>query len=74
MYHKRLQRKKICRFCAEKKTFIDYKDSKTLKNYMTERGKIFSRKMTGTCAFHQRELTTAIKRGRNIALISFMER
>ena len=74
MQPKRFQRRKFCRFCADKTPFIDYKDIKTLRNYMTERGKMLSRKMTGTCANHQRELTTAIKRARSIALISFMER
>ncbi len=69
-YHSR----KFCRFCADKVPFIDYKDYKTLRNYMTERGKILPRRMTGTCAKHQRELTTAIKRARNIALLPFMER
>ncbi len=54
--------------------FIDYKDARTLKNYMTERGKILSRKLTGTCSRHQRELTIAIKRARNIALLPFMEK
>ncbi len=68
------QRRKFCRFCAEKVEFIDYKDVKTLKGYITERGKILPRRMTGTCAGHQRELTTAIKRARNIALLSFMEK
>lgn len=74
MQPKRFQRRKFCRFCADKTPFIDYKDIKTLRNYMTERGKMLSRKMTGTCANHQRELTTAIKRARSIALIPFMER
>lgn len=74
MQQKRFQRKKFCRFCADKTAFIDYKDVKTLKSYMTERGKILSRKMTGTCSEHQRELTIAIKRARSIALIPFMER
>lgn len=71
---KRFQRKKFCKFCAEKVTYIDYKDLKTIKAYITERGKILSRKMTGTCSVHQRELTTAIKRARSIALLPFMER
>lgn len=74
MQVKRFQRRKFCRFCADKIPFIDYKDIKTIKNYITERGKILSRKMTGTCSAHQRELTTAIKRARTIALIPFMER
>ncbi|MCX7914510.1 MAG: 30S ribosomal protein S18 [Thermodesulfovibrionales bacterium] len=71
---KRFQRRKFCRFCADKIPFIDYKDIKTIRNYITERGKILSRKMTGTCSRHQRELTIAIKRARNIALIPFMEK
>lgn len=71
---KRFQRKKFCKFCADKVTYIDYKDLKTIKAYITERGKILSRKMTGTCSLHQRELTKAIKRARNIALLPFMER
>ncbi|HMK42937.1 MAG TPA: 30S ribosomal protein S18 [Dissulfurispiraceae bacterium] len=74
MPHKRFQRRKFCRFCADKVPFIDYKELKTLRNYMTERGKILSRKMTGTCAAHQRELTEAVKRARTIALLPFMER
>ncbi|HSB51215.1 MAG TPA: 30S ribosomal protein S18 [Dissulfurispiraceae bacterium] len=74
MQHKRFQRRKFCRFCADKVSFIDYKDTKTLRNYMTERGKILSRKMTGTCSAHQRELTLSIKRARTIALLPFMEK
>lgn len=74
MQQKRLQRRKFCRFCADKVPFIDYKDVKALRSYMTERGKILSRKMTGTCSRHQRELTVSIKRARNIALIPFMEK
>ncbi len=72
--HKRFQRKKFCKFCADKVAFIDYKDLKATRGYITERGKILSRKMTGTCSVHQRELTTAIKRARSLALIPFMER
>ncbi|MFQ3574047.1 MAG: 30S ribosomal protein S18 [Thermodesulfovibrionales bacterium] len=72
--NKRFQKKKFCKFCAEKVAFIDYKDIRTLKGFITERGKILSRKMTGTCSVHQRELTTAVKRARNIALLPFMER
>lgn len=74
MQPKRFQRRKFCRFCADKIAFIDYKDIKILRGYMTERGKILSRKVTGTCSVHQRELTTSVKRARNIALIPFMER
>ncbi len=74
MQPKRFQRRKFCRFCADKVSFIDYKDIKVLRGYMTERGKILSRKVTGNCSVHQRELTVAMKRARNIALIPFMER
>jgi small subunit ribosomal protein S18 len=74
MQPKRFQRRKFCRFCADKVSFIDYKDIKILRGYMTERGKILSRKVTGNCSVHQRELTTSVKRARNIALIPFMER
>ncbi len=73
-YNRRFQRKKFCRFCAEKTDFIDYKDIKTLRNYMTERGKVLAGRMTGNCAKHQRELTGAIKRARNIALLPFIEK
>lgn len=64
-------RKKVCRFCANK-TKIDYKDADSLRRYMTERGKILPRRITGTCAKHQRELTVAIKRARNICLLPFV--
>jgi small subunit ribosomal protein S18 len=74
MQPKRFQRRKFCRFCADKVSFIDYKDIKVLRGFMTERGKILSRKVTGNCSVHQRELTTAVKRARTIALIPFMER
>ncbi|MBF0557700.1 MAG: 30S ribosomal protein S18 [Nitrospirae bacterium] len=74
MQQKRFQKRKFCRFCADKIPFIDYKDIKGLRSYMTERGKILARKMTGTCAAHQRELTTAVKRARYIALLPFMEK
>ncbi len=68
------QRRKFCRFCADKSEFIDYKDVKALRSFVTDRGKILPRRMTGTCAAHQRELTTAVKRARNIAIMSFLER
>jgi small subunit ribosomal protein S18 len=74
MQPRRFQRRKFCRFCADKTPFIDYKDMKTIRGYMTERGKLLSRKVTGTCSVHQRELTTAVKRARSIALIPFMEK
>ena len=65
-------KKKVCAFCEDKNLkFIDYKDANRLKKYVTEKGKIISSRQTGTCARHQRELTTAIKRARNIALLPF---
>ena len=73
MYTKRNLRKKVCRFCETKATEIDYKDVKTLRNFVTERGKVISSRVSGTCAPHQRQMTTAIKRARNIALIAFKE-
>jgi len=74
MPQKRFQRRKFCRFCSEKTEFIDYKDLRLLRSYLTERGKILSRRMTGTCAKHQRELKESIMRARNIALLSFVEK
>ena len=67
---RRVQRRKVCRFCAERVP-IDYKDIRTLGNFVTDRGKVIPNRITGTCALHQRELTTAIKRARNIALLPF---
>jgi small subunit ribosomal protein S18 len=64
-------RRKVCRFCVDKTPFIDYKDLKTLKFFVTERGKILPRRISGNCACHQRELTVAIQRCRNIALLPF---
>ena len=64
-------RKKVCMFCADRSEFIDYKDIAKLKKCMTERSKILPRRVTGTCAYHQRELTTAIKRARMIALLPY---
>lgn len=64
-------RKKVCRFCVDKTPFIDYKDLKTLKFFITERGKILPRRISGNCARHQREITVAIQRSRNIALLPF---
>lgn len=65
------RRKKVCQFCAEKTAKIDYKDVDTLKKYITERGKILPKRVTGTCAKHQREVTTAIKRARVAALLPY---
>ena len=64
-------RKKVCQFCADKSEFIDYKDVAKLRKCMTERAKILPRRVTGCCAYHQRELTTAIKRARQVALIPY---
>jgi small subunit ribosomal protein S18 len=66
---RRMQRRKVCRFCAERVP-IDYKDVRTLGNFITERGKVIPSRITGNCARH-RELTTAIKRARNIAMLPF---
>ena len=65
-------RRKICRFCADSSMLIDYKDIKTLKYFTTERGKIIPRRISGNCAKHQRELTTAVKRARQIALMPYL--
>ena len=67
----RRARKKVCIFCVDKAESIDYKDVPKLKKYITERGKILPRRISGTCAKHQRQLTDAIKRSRNIALLPF---
>ncbi|MEW6409522.1 MAG: 30S ribosomal protein S18 [Nitrospirota bacterium] len=68
---RRFQRKKVCRFCVDKVDSIDYKETKILRNFITERGKILPRRISGNCARHQRQVTTAIKRARNIALLPF---
>lgn len=65
-------RRKVCRFCADSSMIIDYKDAKTLKHFTSERGKIIPRRITGNCAKHQRELTAAIKRARQIALLPYL--
>jgi small subunit ribosomal protein S18 len=63
------QRRKVCRFCADKQVSIDYKDPRTLRYFVSERGKIVPRRISGNCSKHQREITEAIKRARNIALL-----
>lgn len=63
--------KKICRFCENKINYINYKDERILKRFTNERGKIIPRRVTGNCAMHQRKLTTAIKRGRILAIVAF---
>lgn len=64
-------RKKVCMFCVERSEKIDYKDVAKLKKFTTERAKILPRRVTGTCAYHQRELTSAIKRARHVALLPY---
>ncbi|HEU5085938.1 MAG TPA: 30S ribosomal protein S18 [Roseiflexaceae bacterium] len=65
-------RRKVCQFCADKIRVVDYKDVKRLQRFVSERGKILPRRRTGTCARHQRTLTTAIKRARHMALLQFV--
>ena len=67
------KRKKVCQFCVDKVTGIDYKDTAKLRRFTSERGKILPRRTTGTCAAHQRQLTVAIKRARQIALLPYVE-
>lgn len=67
----RKARKKVCGFCVDKVENIDYKDIARLRRYISERGKILPRRVTGTCARHQRELTVAIKRARHLALLPY---
>ena len=66
------RRKKVCAYCFEEGKSIDYKDVASLKKFISERGKILPRRITGTCAKHQRELTVAIKRARHIALMPYV--
>ena len=68
---KRMFRPRVCRFCTEKDMVIDYKDVKSLRNLITERGKIIPRRIYGTCAKHQRYVAEAIKRARHLALIPY---
>jgi small subunit ribosomal protein S18 len=65
------RRKKICRFCTDSSLRIDYKDYRLLRTFLTERGRIIPRRISGNCAKHQRELTIAIKRARHVALLPF---
>lgn len=69
--HAGMRKRKVCQFCADKDKEIDYKDVETLKKYVTDRGKILPRRVTGTCAMHQREITRAVNRARMIALMPF---
>ncbi len=68
----RVRRRRECRFCREKVDLIDYKDVETLKAFIPERGKIMPRRLSGVCAPHQRLLTRAIKRARNMALLPYV--
>ena len=70
--YKKTSRKKVCNFCVDKSEYIDYKDINKLKKYITEKGKILPRRMTGVCARHQRELAVAIKRARVMALLPYV--
>ncbi len=67
----RKSRKKVCSFCIDRADYIDYKDLSKIRRYVSERAKILPRRVTGTCAQHQRELTVAIKRARHIALLPY---
>ena len=67
------RRKKVCVFCADQNAVIDYKDVNRLKKFVSERGKILPRRITGTCAKHQRAITVAIKRARHIALMPYVQ-
>ena len=70
-YKGRRQKRKVCQFCVDKVEHIDYKDTARLRRYISDRAKIQPRRITGTCAKHQRQLTEAIKRARHIALLPF---
>lgn len=66
------KRRKVCNFCVDHQQQVDYKDAGKLRRYISERGKILPRRTTGTCAMHQRQLTVAIKRARQIALLPYV--
>ncbi len=68
---RRFGRRKVCRFCADANVTVDYKDPQTLRYFITERGKIIPRRISGNCAKHQRKVSLAIKRARNIALMPY---
>jgi small subunit ribosomal protein S18 len=67
------RKKRVCSFCADKATSIDYKDTAKLRRYVSERGKILPRRITGNCARHQRAVTSAIKRARHVALMPYSQ-
>jgi small subunit ribosomal protein S18 len=64
-------RKRVCKFCADKEAVVDYKDAQGLKQFITDRGKVVPRRISGNCALHQRKVNVAISRARNIALLPF---
>ena len=65
------RRQKVCKFCLDKIVHVDFKDVKRLRGFVSDRGKIIPRRISGNCAFHQRQLTVAIKRARSIALLAY---
>ena len=71
MKRRRFGRRKVCKFCVDKVSLVDYKDVRLLGSFITERGKLIPNRITGNCSRHQRELTTAVKRARNVALLPF---
>lgn len=71
-YKNRKQHKKVCQFCVDRTDYIDYKDIAKLRRFTSERSKILPRRVTGTCAVHQRALTQAVKRARHLALLPYM--
>lgn len=73
MARDRRKRRKVCSFCVDKVEYVDYKDVSRLRRYLTERGKIIPRRISGNCARHQRQLTRAIKRARQMALLPYTQ-
>lgn len=65
-------KKKVCRFCSDSDFIMDYKDARMMQSFMTEHGKIVPRRISGNCALHQRKLTSAVKRARNLALVGYV--
>ncbi len=72
-FNRKRTRRKVCAFCADHIEHIDYKDGGKLRKFISENGKILPRRMSGTCAKHQRKLTTAIKRARHVAILPYTE-
>ena len=71
MKRRRFGRRKVCKFCVDKVSIIDYKDVRRLRSFVSERGKITPRRISGSCSRHQRQLTHAIRRARNVALVPY---